>query len=138
MIPAMAKITFSLAFLLCVIIKCNGVNVDTISNEIRIKNVERHIDISSQLVKITSKITLENAGQKPVKNFLYAAESTTKNNLAFVGVKDNNNRDLRLVETTVKGYDDVKFWRVELKEPINAASTIVLTAEAVYTKSLLP
>ncbi|XP_013175793.1 PREDICTED: dolichyl-diphosphooligosaccharide--protein glycosyltransferase subunit 1 [Papilio xuthus] len=138
MIPAMAKITFSLAFLLCVIIKCNGVNVDTISNDIRIKNVERHIDISSQLVKITSKITLENAGQKPVKNFLYAAESTTKNNLAFVGVKDNNNRDLRLVETTVKGYDDVKFWRVELKEPINAASTIVLTAEAVYTKSLLP
>ncbi|KPJ09440.1 Dolichyl-diphosphooligosaccharide--protein glycosyltransferase subunit 1 [Papilio machaon] len=138
MIPAMAKITFSLAFLLCVIIKCNGVSVDTISDDIRLKNVDRHIDISSQLVKITSKITLENAGQKPAKNFLYAVESTAKNNLAFVGVKDNNNRDLRLVETTVKGHDGVKFWRVELKEPINAASSLVLTAESVYTKSLLP
>ncbi|CAK1601673.1 unnamed protein product [Parnassius mnemosyne] len=134
----MAKIQYSFIFFLYIIIKCNGVNVDIISSDLKLKNVDRNIDISSQLVKITSKITLENTGRAPVKYFLYAAESVTKDNLAFVGFKDNNNKDLRLVETSVKGYDDVKFWRVELKEAVNAASTVVVMAEAVLTKALLP
>ncbi|CAG4986397.1 unnamed protein product [Parnassius apollo] len=138
MMPAMAKTRFSFIFFVYIIVKCNGVTVDTISSDLKLKNVDRNIDISSQLVKITSKITLENTGRAPVKNFLYAAESVTKDNLAFVGFKDNNNKDLRVVETSVKGYDDVKFWRVELKEAVNAASTVVVTAETVLTKALLP
>ncbi|CAH2102917.1 unnamed protein product [Euphydryas editha] len=138
MIPAMAKIQFCVLFVLYIVIKCDSVNVDTISSDIKIKNVDRSIDISSQLVKITSKVTLENTGKVPVKTFLLAVEGTAKNNLAFIGAKDSSNKDLRLVETTVKGYDQVKFWRVELKDTINAGSTVVITTESVYTKALQP
>ncbi|XP_050343635.1 dolichyl-diphosphooligosaccharide--protein glycosyltransferase subunit 1 [Nymphalis io] len=138
MMPAMAKIQFSVLLLLYIAIQCGSLNVDTISNDIKIKNVDRSIDISSQLVKITSKLTLENTGKVPVKNFLLSVEGAAKRNLAFISAKDSNNKDLRLIETTVKGYDQVKFWRVELKEAINVASTAVFATESVYTKALQP
>ncbi|KAJ8735302.1 hypothetical protein PYW07_006922 [Mythimna separata] len=138
MLPAMAKFRFSFIFLLFIVIKCESVNVDTISSDIRFKNVDRTIDISSQLVKISSKLTLENTGGTPVKNFLIAVESAAKNNVAFVGAKDSNNKDLRLVETTVSGYDYVRFWRVELKDALNAGATSLVTVESVFTKALLP
>lgn len=138
MLPAMAKLRFSFIFLLFIVIKCESVNVDTISSDIRFKNVDRTLDISSQLVKITSKLTLENTGGTPVKNFLIALESFAKNNVAFVGAKDNNNKDLKLVETTVSGYDYVKFWRVELKDAVNSGATAQVTVDYVLTKALLP
>ncbi|CAG9581076.1 unnamed protein product [Danaus chrysippus] len=138
MLPAMAKIQFFAFILLYVASNCISVNVDNISSDVRIKNVDRSIDISSQLVKISSKITFENAGKVPVKQFLLAVEGAAKNNLAFIGARDSNNKDLRLVETTVKGHDNVKFYRVELKEPVNAAASVVITSDAVFSKALLP
>ncbi|XP_063357764.1 dolichyl-diphosphooligosaccharide--protein glycosyltransferase subunit 1 [Cydia amplana] len=138
MLPAMAKLQFCFIFLIYVTIQCRSATVDTITNDIKIKNVDRTIDITSQLVKISSKITLENAGSSPVKQFLLASEGSAKNNIAFVGAKDSNSKDLRVIETTVKGYDNVKFWRVELKEAINAGSSAVINSEAVLTKALLP
>ncbi|XP_047985328.1 dolichyl-diphosphooligosaccharide--protein glycosyltransferase subunit 1 [Leguminivora glycinivorella] len=138
MLPAMDKLRFCFIFLIYVFIQCRSAAVDTITTDIKIKNVDRTIDITSQLVKISSKITLENTGSSPVKQFLLALEGSAKNNIAFVGAKDNNNKELRVTETTVKGYDNVKFWRVELKEAINAGSSAVINSEAVLTKALLP
>lgn len=138
MLPAMDKLRFSFIFLLFIVIKSESVNVDTISSDIRFKNVDRTIDISSQLVKITSKLTLENTGGTPVKNFLLAIEDLSKNNVAFVGAKDSSGKDLRLVGTTVKGHDQVRFWRVELKDAVNAGSTAAVTVETVLTKALQP
>ncbi|KAJ0182757.1 hypothetical protein K1T71_002126 [Dendrolimus kikuchii] len=134
----MAKLKYSFLFLLYVLIKCESTNVDTISSDIRLKNVDRTVDISSQLVKIALKVTLENTGRSPVKNFLVAVEKSAKENLAFVGTKDYNNKDLRLVETSVKGYDYVKLYRVELKEPVNGGGTGIFTVDYVYTKALIP
>lgn len=138
MMPAMAKLRFCVIFLVYVATICGSVNVDTVSSGINIKNVERTIDISSQLVKITSKVTLENTGKSPVKNFLLAVENSGKENLAFIGAKDSYTKDLRLVETTVKGYHDAKFWRAELKDVINAGATASVVVETVYTKALQP
>ncbi|CAH2262967.1 jg18683 [Pararge aegeria aegeria] len=138
MMPAMAQLQFCVLFLVYVATQCTSTNVDTVSSGINIKNVDRTIDISSQLVKITSKVTLENTGKSPVKNFLLAVEGTGKAKLAFIGTKDGNNKDLRNVETDVKGNDDAKFWRVDLKESINAGSTASVVVETVYTKALQP
>lgn len=84
------------------------------------------------------KVTLENTGRSPVKNFLVAVEKSAKNYLSFVGTKDYNNKDLRLVETSVKGYDYVKFYRVDMKEPVNGGGSGIFTVEYVYTKALVP
>lgn len=134
----MAKLHICVFFLLYALIKSNGANVDNISSDIKLKSVERTIDISSQLVKIASKITLENIGKSPVKSFLIAVEASSKNNLAFIGARDTTNRELRLTETTVKGYDYVKLWRVDLKDAINAGSTANIGIESVSTKALQP
>ncbi|KOB68629.1 Dolichyl-diphosphooligosaccharide--protein glycosyltransferase subunit 1 [Operophtera brumata] len=136
--PAMAKLEFCVFFLLYLAINSNSANVDNIASELKFKNVDRTIDVTSQLVKIVSKITLENTGKSPVKNFLLAVEASAKNNLAYIGAKDSNSKDLRILETTVKGYDYVKFWRVELKEALDAGTSLYVVTEAVFTKALLP
>lgn len=137
-VPAMAKIQFCFILLFYIALQCESANVDTVSSDIKLKNVDRTIDISSQLVRISSKLTLENTGKSPVKSFLLSIESSAKGNLAFVGAKDSNNKDLRLVETTLKGYNDAKFYRVELKDAVNAGSTAVITSDTVLTKTLQP
>lgn len=134
----MALMKISLLFLIYYLIRCESANVDNISSDIKLKNVEKNIDLTSQLVKVDTRLTLENVGKSPVKQFLLALEKSTKENVAFVSVKDNKNKELKLSETTVRGYDYVKFWRVELREPLNAGSDIALTYESVFTKSLEP
>ncbi|KAL0901894.1 hypothetical protein ABMA27_007045 [Loxostege sticticalis] len=136
--PAMAKIQFCFTFILFIAINCASVNVDNISSDVKFKNVDRTIDLSSQLVKISQKITLENSGKSPVKSFLVAVEASSKNNLAYIGAKDSSGKDLRVSETTVKGHDSAKFWRVDLKDALNAGSTVVVTSETVFTKALQP
>ncbi|XP_013188708.1 dolichyl-diphosphooligosaccharide--protein glycosyltransferase subunit 1 [Amyelois transitella] len=133
-----AKMQFCFIFLLCGLLICKGVIVDTVSSDVKLKNVDRTVNIASQLVRITSKITLQNDGKSPLRNFLVAVEASQKSNLAFIGAKDSNNRELRLMDTTVKGYDNARFWRVELKEGVGAGSTAVFTVESVYTKALQP
>lgn len=56
----------------------------TVNSGIVNKKVERNIDISSQLVKITSKITLENTANSPVTYFVFVIDEEVKNKLAFV------------------------------------------------------
>ncbi|XP_011563062.3 dolichyl-diphosphooligosaccharide--protein glycosyltransferase subunit 1 [Plutella xylostella] len=134
----MAKLRFCVVFVFYLLLKCETANVDNISSDIKIKNVDRTIDISTQLVKISTKITLENTGKAPVKNFLLAVEASAKDNLAFIGAKDSNGKELKLAETTVKGHDNVKFWRVELKEALAAGASAAVSSEAVLTKVLTP
>lgn len=70
---------------LCIIfsIDCK-VRQDTIDNAIVNSKVERKIDVSTHLVKLTTTITLENTGKMPVKSFLYAMEPSLQNYLSFI------------------------------------------------------
>ena len=58
-----------------------------ISKEIIFRKVDRKIDVASQLVKITTKLTVENIGvsQGSVPSFLYVFNKNEKENLAFIG-----------------------------------------------------
>ncbi|XP_077287574.1 dolichyl-diphosphooligosaccharide--protein glycosyltransferase subunit 1 [Arctopsyche grandis] len=102
------------------------------------KHVERSIDLSSQLVKISAKVTLENTGDAPVKSFLVAVEPEAKYKLALLTAKDSNKRELRVVDTSVTSQPDPKFARIELKDPIQPAKTLFVTLDYVFTKSLTP
>ena len=61
------------------------VSVDVINKDLINKKIERNIDIASQLIKIQTKITLENAGKAAAKSFLYTIERSLKANLCFLG-----------------------------------------------------
>ena len=58
---------------------------DAVNADIVFTNVDRKIDISTHLVKISSAITLENNGKSSVGYFLIAIEPILKESLSFVG-----------------------------------------------------
>lgn len=52
--------------------------------------VERTLDFSSHLLKITDIISLENTGSSPAKSFLFFIEPTFENNLAYLEARVGN------------------------------------------------
>ena len=58
---------------------------DTINSAIVNKRVQRNVDLSSHLPKITTSITLENTGTSAVKSFLFAVEPALKDHLSYIG-----------------------------------------------------
>lgn len=58
----------------------------TYSN-IKIKNVDRLVDISTQLVKITHSITFENVGKDNVRSVIFLVCPKSTENVAFVGAQ---------------------------------------------------
>lgn len=60
---------------------------DSVNKDLLLKKVERKIDVATQVVKITSKISLENAGSGAVGAFLLALTEEEKRNLAFLSAQ---------------------------------------------------
>ena len=53
------------------------------SEDIIIKNAERTIDVASQLVKITHRLTLSNTGKSSVNNFNFPIEPKAQQKLSY-------------------------------------------------------
>lgn len=60
-------------------------NTDSINADLVNSKVKKSIDLTTHLPKITSSITLENTGKSAVKSFLYSADPSLANSVAFVG-----------------------------------------------------
>lgn len=116
----------------------SSLSADSVDTSLVNKNVERIVDLTTQLAKITTKITLENTGDSNVRSFLFAVEANQKERLAFVGAKDASKRDLRVAETSVAAHSDNKLYRIELKDALQAGKTALVVVECVYSKSLIP
>lgn len=67
--------------ILLLLVSCFSLGYAEIVNN----KVDRNIDIASQLVKVTVKLTLENTGKSPVSAFHYALEPDTKPYLSYFG-----------------------------------------------------
>lgn len=100
--------------------------------EIENKNVDRTIDLTSQLVKISYKITLEHKAKKPVSTYLFIVPNDERDRLSFISAKDSSKKELKLTETaSPKG--------VAFSMNLPAGSTnAVVYIETVFTKSLKP
>ena len=64
--------------------------VETVNGDVVVDSVERSIDISSQLVKINTKLTLTNNGKGAISGFHYGLEEAAKAKLAFIGATVSN------------------------------------------------
>lgn len=58
---------------------------DVINPDLVVVKVVKNVDLTTQLPKIVSQITLENAGQSSVRYFLVAADVPIASSLSFVG-----------------------------------------------------
>ncbi|KAJ8963525.1 hypothetical protein NQ314_005567 [Rhamnusium bicolor] len=112
--------------------------LEKVNNQLINKNVERSIDLTTQLVKITSTITLENTGRESVRNFLLVLEPNTVGNVSYSNVKDSLKDDLKIVRIEVDNQKDKTFYNVLLKQPLDAGRVTTVVLEEVLTKSLIP
>lgn len=67
-----------------------GDAVETVSKELMVTNVERSIDIASQLVKINTKLTLSNEGQSALKFFHFTVEEGAYDKTSYIGASVSN------------------------------------------------
>ncbi|CAG9839818.1 unnamed protein product [Diabrotica balteata] len=111
---------------------------ERINNNLIYKNVDRTIDLTSQLVKITSTITLENAGADPIKNFLLAEQPSLVGQVAFKGAKDSAKQDLNILTAQVENQSDKKFHKVILRQNLEPGRTATVVVEEILIKSLIP
>lgn len=102
------------------------------------KNVERTVDLTSQLVKITSVITLENTGKENVRTYIVAVEPDAADKLSFISVRDSLKEELPVKKLKLADGGNSTFYSVELKQPVAVGRTGVLTLELVFTEALLP
>ncbi|XP_036321365.1 dolichyl-diphosphooligosaccharide--protein glycosyltransferase subunit 1 [Rhagoletis pomonella] len=116
----------TILFLLIVSLFC------LISAKIVNKNVDRSLDISSQLVKENIRITATNSDGKPISVYTFLVPARDRKNLAFISAKDENKKDLKFTENLVNGNHEFS-----IAFPTSLA-TEVFTIETVYTKKLIP
>ncbi|CAH1175780.1 unnamed protein product [Phaedon cochleariae] len=111
---------------------------ERINNQLVIRNVDRSIDLASQLVKITATITLENTGKDAVRTFLLVQEPHTLGTIAYLSVKDSSKQELRVTPVKVEGHPDELFHNVALRLPLESGRTTTVSLEEVRTRALEP
>uniref|UniRef100_T1JMK6 Dolichyl-diphosphooligosaccharide--protein glycosyltransferase subunit 1 n=1 Tax=Strigamia maritima TaxID=126957 RepID=T1JMK6_STRMM len=134
-------------FLLLLAISTIHGETDVINKDILLKNVDRTIDISTQLVKISNKITIENAGKSQVKSFIFTLEPEIKKHVAFLGASlgsssNDDSKHLGVVVTTLTDknvfFRDIPAWRINLRQPLDAGKTVQIEVETSFSEELKP
>uniref|UniRef100_A0A646QCR6 Dolichyl-diphosphooligosaccharide--protein glycosyltransferase subunit 1 n=1 Tax=Hemiscolopendra marginata TaxID=943146 RepID=A0A646QCR6_9MYRI len=135
---------FTLTFSLALICQINSVFPETINSELVIRNVDRSIDLASQLVKNNVKMSVENTGSSPIKSILYVIDPAIKDHLAYISASligsnsENARRLLQILPTTVDNHRDKSFWRIELRNPLAAGKTLQVEVESIFSHHLVP
>lgn len=117
-----------LFLLFCALIS-NNVKADIVINE-----VERTVDLTSQLAKISTTITLENKGDSPVKEFSLTFLENELKHLSFLEVVDKANDEKKLSHTS----DNGGMFKVSLLAPLPKDEETSVVVEAVFTHFLKP
>lgn len=103
-----------------------------IDAEIENKNVERTIDITSQLVKISYKITLHHSANRDINTYSFVLKDNERDHLAYISAKDSSKKELKLSESTTSY--GVEF----LMQLTGNTPSVVIYVETVFTKLLDP
>lgn len=104
-----------------------------VNSDVVNKNLERVIDLSSQLVKISAVITVENTGKESVLNYMLTVDPVNAGHLSYISAKDSSKEELKVLPSSEKNY-----FNVQLKQPLGAGRTIVITVEYVFANALVP
>ncbi|CAB3374974.1 Hypothetical predicted protein [Cloeon dipterum] len=120
-----------LLFLSFVIVVAGSAQADLVN-----KNVETVVDISSQLAKISNKVTVENVGKTTLKSLIFGVPAHLKERTSFVTAKVGEHL-LRVTETKLSGQDG-GFWKVDLRSDLAAGRTLQLNIDLVLSRALVP
>lgn len=91
---------------------------------LKILSVDRLIDISSQMVKVTNKISFQNAGRDSVSNFIFTPDPAFVDNVAVIkGRVSDTDVALSISTTTFQGK---KAWSVKFDQPVDGGKSAVV------------
>lgn len=100
-----------------------------------IKKVERKIDLTTQLVKVNSKLVIENTGTGNVKSFWFVLTEEEESNLAIFAVTSGG---AELKGSNIQKKNDLSYHKIELKNALASGKTINVEVEVILTNLLVP
>ncbi|KAI5742418.1 hypothetical protein M8J77_007082 [Diaphorina citri] len=115
-----------------------------INPDIVIKNVDRNIDISSQIVKIQYKYTVTNTGENIIKSLAIATDGEFKRHMAYISAQSGEMLKTPLSISEIKTIKKSPapgnkiLWKVELKEYLVKNKLVNIDIEIFLTKYLNP
>lgn len=121
-----------LSFLSLLVVSLSAVVLGAVDVEIENKNVDRTIDLTSQLVKVSYKITLEHKSKKAITSYVFLVPSSDCEKLSFISARDSAKKELKL--TLAKGVNDCSYSLTLAGGQPNP----VVYIETIFTKALQP
>nr|CAG4643152.1 EOG090X04O4 [Ilyocryptus agilis] len=100
-----------------------------------IKSADRTVDLTSQLVKITHRLTVSNTGQSAVTGFDFSIEG--QENLSYFKAQLSDNKESQL-KTTQETKNGILTYRVYLEKPLEAGQSVKVIIGTVFTHQLKP
>jgi len=112
-----------------------------VKGDLVLSSVERNVDLASQVVKVTSKLTFENDGSDSVDSVLIT--SGKGNQLVHVdalikGDDEDDDIKLELAEIADLDHPEAQVFKVTLAEPLAAGKSITVDSTMVYAHALQP
>lgn len=102
--------------------------------DIVINELERTIDLTSQLAKLSTVVTLENKGESAVSDFILSFEAKDAKHLAFLEVSDKTDDEVKL---SISPADSGNF-KVSLGTSLSKGETFSCIVESVFSHILQP
>uniref|UniRef100_A0A224X9L2 Dolichyl-diphosphooligosaccharide--protein glycosyltransferase subunit 1 n=1 Tax=Panstrongylus lignarius TaxID=156445 RepID=A0A224X9L2_9HEMI len=124
--------------LLVIIGSCVG--QDNQLADIVVKNVDRSIDISTQLTKVLCKIQIENIGKTAINKFVFSIESPLSSKVSYLSAQtaDISKSTLKTTPTRIQGKESDNFWNIDLREPLLPGKLNTFEVEYILTDALIP
>ncbi|XP_030855983.1 dolichyl-diphosphooligosaccharide--protein glycosyltransferase subunit 1 [Strongylocentrotus purpuratus] len=137
------KWAFLFAAALCLLVAVTAAkpSKSSINPDLINAKVERTVDVASQLVKISTLVTLENGGKSSAGSFVVALDSSLIDNLAFLGATTGSGDEqstLSMAETAVEGRPEGTCYSVTLDSALAGGASVDVSIETVFTHILRP
>lgn len=126
---------------LCLLFLTAGLVSNAVASaDLVFRNVDRTVDIASQVVKINYKVVLENAGSKPVNDFQFVLEPGTSKAVSYFSAEGGELLKSSLTAEKVELPDakTTPAWKIVLKEPLRPKNTLNVDIEVALTSLLSP
>jgi len=127
---------FYQAYLLCAV-AVHICTSEALNKGVVFKKYDRKIDLTSQLVKVLHKITLENIGSSAIKFFIFSLSPAEKDKCSFIGAKDGNVR-LAVSEAAISDHPGYGFHKVYLKDALSPGRTAHVEVESILSGAVTP
>jgi len=101
----------------------------------------RNVDITSQLVKVSTDYEIKNQGKTELNFFVHAIPEGEATHLAYIGAKENK-KDAAILKISKTGVNGAPkgfaFYKIELNHLVGAGASVNLVVEYVLTEFLKP